>query len=291
MRRWLVVCLVCALASVAPPRAHAQSKGDIELAKRYYAVGEELYRRSDYDGALKEFQRAYMAVPKPDLLYNIARCYEGLGKRKEAIDNYRSYLAKASPSARDRSIVKARIANLERKVKQAEAQHIKALKAKQAQEAARAAAAAAERKRREELARKAKEAAKADEQAKGDGRSSVLAIAGWSAAGAGVAAVVVGAVLGGMAKSKASSIEDANANGKPYSEVAGDFDTGESLEKASIGLLIGGGVAAIAGGVLLFLHYRGGSSERATAHAQAPRLVVAPAVTPQSASLSVTCRF
>jgi tetratricopeptide (TPR) repeat protein len=287
MRRWLMVCLVCALGSAVPTRAHAQSKGDVELAKRYYAVGEELYRRSDYDGALKEFQRAFKAVPKPDLLYNIARCYEGLGKRKEAIDHYRRYLAKASPSSRDRAIVKARIANLERMAKRA--QKAETQKAQRAQEA-RAAAAEAERKRREELARRAKDAREAKEQTKGDGRSSALAIAGWSAAGAGVTMVVVGAVLGGMAKSKASSIEEANANGTQYSEVAGDFDTGESLEKASIGLLVGGGVAAVAGGVLLFLHYRG-SSERATARASAPRLVVTPAVTPQSASLAVTCRF
>lgn len=273
MRRWLLACLVCALA--AAPTAHAQAPGDLELAKRYYSLGEELYQRSNFEGALAQFQRAYKVAAKPDLLYNIARCYEALSKPKEAISHYRRYLAQASPSDKDRAIVEARLANLERKAKQ---------------EAARVAAAEAERKRREQSEREAKAAREAAERSKRAGGRNTLAIAGWSAAGTGAALVVVGAILGGVAKGKASSLEDANRNGTEFSEVASDLDAGQNLETASIGLLIGGGVAALAGGVLLFLHYRG-SSERRRAGTAAPRLVVMPVFTPQGASLGATYRF
>lgn len=273
MRRWLLACLVCALA--AAPTAHAQAPGDLELAKRYYSLGEELYQRSNFEGALAQFQRAYKVAAKPDLLYNIARCYEALNKPKEAINHYRRYLAQASPSDKDRAIVTARLANLERKAKQ---------------EAARVAAAEAERKRREQSEREAKAAREAAERSKRAGGRNTLAIAGWSAAGTGAALVVVGAILGGVAKGKASSLEDANRNGTEFSEVASDLDAGQNLETASIGLLIGGGVAALAGGVLLFLHYRG-SSERRRAGTAAPRLVVMPVFTPQGASLGATYRF
>lgn len=284
MRRWALPCFVCLVTLSNPIRVQAQAAGgDLDLAKRYYALGEELYQRSNYEGALAQFQQAYKASAKPDLLYNIARCYEAMGKPQEAINHYRRYLKKASASAKDREIVTARLANLERKAKLA-----------QQRELARVKALDAERKRREQLEREAQAAREKAEQESRKRQavqnSNVLGIAGWTTAGVGLAAVVVGSVLGAMAKSKASSLEDANSAGTPFAEVRDDIDKGKTFEAASIGLLIGGGVTALAGGVLLFLHYRKGSAERSAAN-EAPRLVVLPSVTPQGVSLGATFRF
>lgn len=284
MWRWALPCCVCFLALSSPTRALAQAAGDLDLAKRYYALGEGLYRRSNYEGALAQFQQAYKASQKPDLLYNIARCYEAMGKPQEAINNYRRYLKKASASAKDREIVTARLANLERKAKLA-----------QERELARVKALDAERKKREQLEREAQAAREKAEQEtrkrQAVQNSNLLAIAGWSTAGVGLAAVVVGSVLGGMAKSKSSSLEDANSAGAQFADVRADVDKGKKLETAAIGLWIGGGATALVGGVLLFLHYRKSGAERRSAQDEAPRWVVLPTVTAGGATLGATYRF
>ncbi len=46
-----------------------------------------------YEPALDHLQRAYALAPHPELLFNIARCYEELHHRGKAVDAYDRYLA------------------------------------------------------------------------------------------------------------------------------------------------------------------------------------------------------
>jgi tetratricopeptide (TPR) repeat protein len=69
-------------------------------------AGSELYAAGKHAAALQAFERAYVLVPEPNLLFNIAGCYERLGQRKQAIEYYRWFLgtASANPDGRRRAI-------------------------------------------------------------------------------------------------------------------------------------------------------------------------------------------
>jgi tetratricopeptide (TPR) repeat protein len=261
-------------AKTAAPAKTTPPAGDVALAKRYFSLGQELYRRANYQGALQQFRAAYKALPKADLLYNIARCLEATRKLEEAVVNYKRYLASLPPAHADRKLVQARINNLQAQ-----------LEKRRAEEQARKDALKREREARERAERLARDA-----RAKQDGGLGALGIAGWSAAGVGVAGVVAGIVLGALASSKASELEDENAAGTAFRQVRDDINDGETLETMSIVALIAGGTTAIVGGVLLFLHYRrGGDKERPSKAALLPTLL--PTVTPEGASLSAQFRF
>jgi hypothetical protein len=74
-------------------------------------------------------------------------------------------------------------------------------------------------------------------------------IAAIASAGVGLAGSVIGFVLYQMAGTKKSAIENAAASGTPYSESDGNWKT---LDRAGVGLMVGGGVA-LAGGAILYL--------------------------------------
>ena len=52
-------------------------------------------RLAIYQETLGEFEAAYMAVPDPAFLFNIAQCHRKAGHDKEAIAFYKSYLRNA----------------------------------------------------------------------------------------------------------------------------------------------------------------------------------------------------
>ena len=82
-----------------------------QIAERHYELGERLYKTSDYGGALSNFVKAYKLAPLPTMLFNIARCHEVMGHRKDAIKYYLLYLEKL-PKAKNTPLVEMRIVNL-----------------------------------------------------------------------------------------------------------------------------------------------------------------------------------
>jgi tetratricopeptide (TPR) repeat protein len=84
---------------------------DVEVAQRHFARGQDHYAAARYEEAIVEFKRAREAKPLPDFDYNIARCYDRLGKWKDALAFYERYLqgADASPAADE---VRARVVEL-----------------------------------------------------------------------------------------------------------------------------------------------------------------------------------
>ena len=82
-------------------------------AKAHFARGTSYYNLGHYSEALTEYEAAYLAVQDPAFLFNIAQCHRRMGKDKEAIGAYRSYL-RVAPAAPNRPEVQKRIAELER---------------------------------------------------------------------------------------------------------------------------------------------------------------------------------
>ena len=113
-RALALLALLCAL--VAP--AHAMTEEE-ERAKAHFLAGQSYYDQASYADALKEFNEAYRLSQKPALLYNVARCYEALGRFAEAVGMLQRYLAD-EPETTDRAAIEERIRNLQERQKQAD---------------------------------------------------------------------------------------------------------------------------------------------------------------------------
>ncbi len=220
---------LAALVVMAPAGALA-SETDVELAKKFYKLGAELYKRGDYKRALEQFKESHKYSKRPELLYNMGRCEEGLGHRGAAIKHYKAYLMSKPANAAE---VSALVKRLEAKVKA------------------------------DEEAAKKKPQPEPEPEAK-PGRP--LRLAGWVLTGVGVAGLVAGGVLGGLAMGKQSEVEDDYKNKKlTYPEMQSELDAGEGMELgAIIGLAVGGAVAAT-GAVLLIIDSMGSGGEKQSA--------------------------
>jgi tetratricopeptide (TPR) repeat protein len=98
----LACALVLACLCAAAPRAFAQpAPSQAQVARKEHEEGRRAFAERRFAVALDHFQTAYALAPFPDLLFNIGRCQEELGRLAEAIDTYRRYLAVAPPGERD----------------------------------------------------------------------------------------------------------------------------------------------------------------------------------------------
>ena len=111
MRALLWLALGCALSSAA----RANPAEDQEIAKAHFATGLSYYDTGRYRPAVNEFREAYRLVPRPELLYNIARAYEKVEDAGRATDYYLRYLA-ARPAATEKAEVTAALARLKHRV-------------------------------------------------------------------------------------------------------------------------------------------------------------------------------
>ncbi|MBU1240969.1 hypothetical protein KKF84_18700 [Myxococcota bacterium] len=98
-----------AVSLAAPPRHGAHAGAKVEIAKNLYRAGKGFYKSRSYTEALASFQKAYALSAKPELLFNIALCYEHLGKAQMAISQLVQYLRHFP---REKQKVIARIKNL-----------------------------------------------------------------------------------------------------------------------------------------------------------------------------------
>ncbi len=105
LRSMALVLLLAATAHAGGGEARAQ-------AKAAYKAATELYRKGSYRMALKEFERAYEAVPDPSSLFNIAQCHRLLGDKQEALRYYLLFLDER-PKAPNRAEVERYVAQLE----------------------------------------------------------------------------------------------------------------------------------------------------------------------------------
>jgi tetratricopeptide (TPR) repeat protein len=93
-------------------------KAGKEKLYRYFGMeglGYAYEEKKDYEKALEAYQkileigdRSQMAEPYLEM----GRCYEKLGKKKEALDNYKAFL-KASPKSMMTNVILEKVSNLE----------------------------------------------------------------------------------------------------------------------------------------------------------------------------------
>jgi tetratricopeptide (TPR) repeat protein len=96
-----------------PARVMARAPSPEAQAKAHHGRGTSYYNLGRYQEALAEYEKAYLAIQDPPFLFNIAQCQRKMGKDREALGAYRSYL-RVAPNAPNRSDVQRRIAELER---------------------------------------------------------------------------------------------------------------------------------------------------------------------------------
>lgn len=111
--RRLSACL-CALVLATPSAAWAQGTPD-ELARRHFDSGAAYLEESDYDNALKAFEKAYELSKRPEILLNIATVLERKGDLRGAVSALERYL-EAAPSGEHAETVKLRIQNLQKRI-------------------------------------------------------------------------------------------------------------------------------------------------------------------------------
>lgn len=82
-------------------RASASSNSAATVAQ-LNEEGAALYGARDYRRAIEKFIQAYAVDSDPNLLFNIARCYEELGEVDAAIEKYEAFLELPGADARGR---------------------------------------------------------------------------------------------------------------------------------------------------------------------------------------------
>jgi hypothetical protein len=74
--------------------------------------GAALYAARDYRRAIEKFIQAYAIDSDPNLLFNIARCYEELGETDAAIEKYETFLKTPGADTRGRQRARESVAAL-----------------------------------------------------------------------------------------------------------------------------------------------------------------------------------
>lgn len=94
--------LVATPGSAAEARAGASSATTPTNVAQLNEEGASLYAARDYRRAIEKFIQAYAVDSDPNLLFNIARCYEELGEVDAAIEKYEAFLKTPGADTRGR---------------------------------------------------------------------------------------------------------------------------------------------------------------------------------------------
>lgn len=191
----LVVVATAGAARGGPP-SHPSPAAQAEVqneALRLFKDSVVEYRAGRFAAAAGLLRRAYALVPRPVLLYNLARADEGMGELEPAIAAYRAYL-EGDPTAPDRMSIEARIITLEQTL--------------------------AERRRLEEERRAAVARAEAEAaRRRAADRVRKISPAPWILAGAGVLGLGIGVGLAAAAQRAVDGAPAASSQADAAAEV------------------------------------------------------------------------
>ena len=113
--RAMLACIIGVFMLASGP-AGAQSSD--EDARRHFEAGVSYFNTSEYEDALREFQRAYQLsepAKQAAILRNIAAVYERMGNLDKTIETLERYL-EADPETPERATVELRIKNLKERL-------------------------------------------------------------------------------------------------------------------------------------------------------------------------------
>ena len=116
----LLLCAGAARAEVSASAPKAALEAAREAARALLVDGVDLLRKGQYAPALIKFEQAYALVPSPNIHYNRALAYVGLGRNAEALEAFETFLAQADhappgtreKAGRDRESLRARVATV-----------------------------------------------------------------------------------------------------------------------------------------------------------------------------------
>ena len=227
-----------AAAQDAPPTP-TDAAGRGAAVQKLSDEGAALYKARDFRSANDKFQQAYAIDPDPNLLYNIAKCFEALGDKKTALEKYELFIN--SPGADSGGRVRAQEA-------------VRLLKGEPSPRT---------------------EPARASTPPPRDDRSS-LRTAAWVTLGVGAATATVGTVFFVLGTSDHNKITGAANYDKAGQVVAltesraNDLRDSGTTKKTVGGVLWGMGGAALVTSAVLFIMQRGGSAEGNVAFGATP---------------------
>lgn len=114
----LASCVLVGVADAQPapeappaPEAKPLDKLDTSKLEALYASGTKHYNLGEWDAAIADFKQLYALMPDPTFLFNLGQAYRQKGSCREATAVYKSYLRTASDA--DRGRVEPLVAELE----------------------------------------------------------------------------------------------------------------------------------------------------------------------------------
>ncbi len=216
----LVVSCGSAWAAPTPRSALPAAANDVQTeALALFRESLVRYRAGQFRDAADLLQRAYALRPKPILLYNLGRAFEGMGALEQAVTAYRGYL-EGEASAPDAMAIQVRIETLTQLID--------------------------ERSRLERERKAAIERAEAESaRRRANDRNRKPSPAPWSIAGVGVIGLVTGAALGGVAHAQ----NDAAASASTQAEGQVQLDRAHRIALGANVSLGVGAALAVAGGI------------------------------------------
>lgn len=113
----VLAAAMCAAAVSWSVAVRADDTAD-ELARRHFDSGAAYLEESDYDNALKAFQKAYELSHRPEILLNIATVQERRGDLPAAIAALQQYLD-AAPNGDRAETTRIRLENLQKRLAEA----------------------------------------------------------------------------------------------------------------------------------------------------------------------------
>ncbi len=264
----LVTASLLLTGPIAPSVAQAAPAAE-ESFDTLTEEASEKYSEGDYDGAIALFERAYALDPEPNILFNIGRIYEESGNYEDAIVYYERFISEpqvdldAKQVALDRRDLAKAVVEIQKKDAEPKPEE-----------------KPPEEKPPEEKPPEETIPVEPPEESPPPKPRNVRPI-GYTLLGTGAAALIGGAVVGGLAKREETNFKTATT--RDAAEAA--KDRGQKLAPAADGLFIAGGILAAAGIVMLLVPLRGKKAERRE------RAMFVPHASPSQVGLGVTGRF
>ncbi|MCX5742894.1 MAG: tetratricopeptide repeat protein [Proteobacteria bacterium] len=255
------------LVSLASSIVHAQPVADDKKveAKAHYEKGNTHYNLGEFDKAIEEFKAAYALTSAVGLLFNIAQSYRLKKDYENASYFYKTYL-RLKPDAPNKSDVEDRIKEMDALLEEQKKQIQLPPTGLQNPDGTKPPERVEPTKPVVVVPVQPGPTAPLKEEPRSLGNGKSMRLAGLTAAGAGVALVITGAVFGSLASSAEADLNALSPNMGTWTAAQQDtYDHGKRDNTIAIVSLALGGAGIATGGVLYYLGYKKDSSSTTVA--------------------------
>lgn len=229
------------------PGADHPSNQPSSLVAELAAQGAELYRAREYQGAIAVYERAFEIDADPNLVFNIARCFEKLGNVDAAIRRYEDYIELPGADTEGRLRAQTAINELRRLDAAALEPDPDALSRTGSRVGSGALGSPPVARREESVETKLQGPSRSAHTERSDGPSPLP----WVVFGSGIVSVGAGALLYLSGRREHESLTDAENFGQPGAVYELTRAQAERRRELGDGRKMWGVIAAGAGGALL----------------------------------------